>query len=97
MYCIHPTYVCGLVILHIGLCEYMWNDLFACVCELCVLKSENNKQRSQTVILHKRTASFFSFTPGDKVLFRRSSSNKPGPQPLKPAPGEWYVCVSVCC
>lgn len=28
-----------------------------CACEVCVLKSENNKWRSQTVILHKRPVS----------------------------------------
>lgn len=90
--------VCFCQCVYVQICApvYKYVRVTWCVSELCVLcafKSENNKH-SQTVILHKRPASFFSFSPGDKVLFCRSASNKPRPQPPNPAPGGGCMCVA---
>lgn len=97
-YSIHHAYVCVRAALCTGLYECAHFLCFnVCVSGLCVLKGENNKQRSLTVILHKRPVSFFSLSPGDKMLFCCSASNQPRPQPQKPAPGDVVrMCVWVC-
>lgn len=70
LYCVYTmhmsVYVCATVCacssVHQFTCVCMNLYVFMCVCGPCVLKSENNKQRSQTVILHKRPVPFFSLS-----------------------------------
>lgn len=82
---------------HRSICVCVNLCVFMCVCGLCVLKSENNKQRSQTVILHKRPVSFFSLSlPVIKCYSVALQATSHGLSHRNQRPGDGvYVCVRV--
>ena len=66
------------------------------MCCLCVLKGENNKQRSQTVILHKRPVSFYSLSlPVIKCYSVALQATSHGLSHWIQRLGRWCACVCV--
>lgn len=84
------AYLCACVIRYL---QIVCCRVCACLSGLRVLKGENNKQRSQTVILHKHPISFFFFPlliKCDSVVLQETTH---GLSHWIQRPGMWHECV----